>query len=120
MSQRAYIFLIIIALFIFLYILKKVLKKEISEIDASIWLISSFLGLIFVSIPTSIDYLVDLTGVKYGPIAFLGLIILFLILQNIKLVTKLYSVKKKQIQLTQEVALMDFKLNKLIDRDEDE
>ncbi len=120
MTQRAYVFLIITALIIFLYILRKALKKEISEIDAIIWLTSSFLGLIFVSVPGSINFLLNLTGVKYAPIAFLGLIILFLIIQNIRLTTRLYSIQKKQIKLTQEIALIDFNVNKISKKAEDE
>lgn len=120
MTQRAYIFLIITALIIFLYILRKAFKKEISELDAILWLVSSFLALVFVSVPGSIDFLLNLTGVKYAPTAFLGLIILFLIIQNIKLTTKLYSIQKKQIKLTQEVALIDFNVNKISKKEEDE
>ena len=113
MTQRAYIFLVITALLIFLYILRKAFKKEISEVDAIIWLTSSFLGLVFVSVPGSIDFLLIVTGVKYAPTAFLGILILFLIIQNIKLTTKLYAIQKKQIKLTQEIALIDFNVNKI-------
>ena len=122
MRSLTYTVLITIALFIFLYILRKALKKEISETDAIIWLSSSLLGLIFVIIPGSINFLMFLTGVKYAPIAFLGIIILFLLLQNLKLITKYYLMKKKQIKLTQEIALINLKLNKLTNakRKEDE
>ena len=100
--------------------IRKAFKKEISETDAMFWIGSSFIGLIFVIIPGSIDFLIYVTGVKYTPIAFLGIIILFLIVQNLKLVTKLYLIKKKQIKLTQEVALIDNKLNKLLKENKDE
>jgi len=115
MSRITYFLVIFLGILVFSYILKKALKKEISETDAIVWILSSFIGLVFVTIPGSIDFLLYLTGVKYAPIAFLGIIILFLIFQNINLVTKLYLVKKKQVKLTQELALMDFKLNKYLE-----
>jgi len=112
MNYLTYFILIGIAFIIFLYILRKTYLKEISEIDAITWISYSLVGFIFVLIPESIDMLITATGVKYAPIAFLGIIILFLIIQNLQLMTKLYSIQKKQISLTQKIAMIEFKVIK--------
>lgn len=113
MSLRAYILLIGSILFLFFFILKKIYKREISESSGVIWLL--FIGLIAMIgfIPGGVDFFGKLSGIKYAPTAFFGVIIAYLMFQNLRLMIQSYKMRRQIVSVVQKVAMIDTKLKEL-------
>ncbi len=100
------IYFIIIALFVFFYIITEVRKKKFSVKESFWWVVASLIMVFLSFFPYSIDKLAKVFHVEYGPSLLFVFGIVFLTFINFKNSKKIAEQQEKIIELAQQVAIL--------------
>ncbi len=100
------IYFIIIAIFVFFYIITEVRKRKFSVKESFWWVMASIVMLLLAIFPYSIDKLAGFFNVDYGPSLLFVFCIVFLTFINFKNSKKIAEQQEKIIELAQNIAII--------------
>ncbi len=108
-SSRGYIFVAVCGLLLALFIIRKILKRQIREEYAIFWGIFSVVILLFSLWRGGIDILANWLGISYAPALLILFGLIFNIIYLIHLSEVVSKLRAKNNRLTQEFALFQVK-----------
>lgn len=107
--------LIIVSVFFFVYIIRKIRKSQLQIERSFFWVVLSGVFIIFSVFPQSVYWLTNLCGM-IAPVNFLFLTMIFLMLMKIfSMSIKMGQLEEKIKNLTQQVAIQNNEIKKKID-----
>lgn len=105
------ILFIIISLLIILYIFYSIRKNKLDITNSFIWIVFCIILLILSIWPTSLDWLANIFGITYPPALFLTIAAVALFIMNFIQSQKIEDLRKKVIDLSQELSIIKSKQN---------
>lgn len=106
------IFYIIIAIFLFIYIMNMVIKGTFDIYESIFWVIGTVIILILSIFPNIIITIAKLIGIEYAPSFLFLLVTIFLLIVNFRSTQKIAKQKEKIITLAQDVAILKEEIDK--------
>ncbi|MEW6002918.1 MAG: DUF2304 domain-containing protein [Nitrospirota bacterium] len=112
------IFILIVGTFIFMMILELVRRRKFREDLSVVWLLIG-VALIFASFADRlIDPLAHKLGISYPPALGFLIIIFLLVIATLYFSIIVSDLKSRNKELSQKIALLEYKLNRLYSREE--
>ena len=108
------VLLIVVSLFFFWYILRKIRKSQLQIEHSIFWVTLSVIFIIFSVLPKTVYFLTNLCGMV-APVNFLFLAMIFILLLKIFTMSiRMGQMEEKIKNLTQQVAIRNNEINKEI------
>ncbi|MBR3362483.1 MAG: DUF2304 domain-containing protein [Bacilli bacterium] len=109
MKNSIFIFL---SVFVLIYIINSVRKKNVSIKESFWWFILSIIMLILSIFPYSIDYFAKMFNISYPPSLLFILCIIFLVFMCFRDGKRISELQLKIVDLSQELAILKEKINR--------
>lgn len=105
-------YFIVISLFILLYVVNVVRKKQFSIKESFWWVIGAIVMLVLAIFPHTIDYFAKLLNIAYPPSLLFVICIIFILFINFRCSKRISELQMKVIDLGQELAIIKNQVNK--------
>ncbi|MBQ7240901.1 MAG: DUF2304 domain-containing protein [Bacilli bacterium] len=102
---------IIAAIIVIVYIMYSIRKNRLDIANSFIWIIFCIIMLLLAVWPKSIDLLAPIFGVSYAPVLVLTFAVVVLFVMNFSQSKKIEELRKKVIDLGQELSIVKEKQN---------
>ena len=102
---------IIAAIIVIVYIMYSIRKNRLDIANSFIWIIFCIIMLLLAVWPNSIDLLAPIFGVSYAPVLVLTFAVVVLFVMNFSQSKKIEELRKKVIDLGQELSIVKEKQN---------
>ena len=105
-------YFIIISLFILLYVVNVVRKKQFSIKESFWWIIGAIIMVILSIFPHIVDYFAKLLNIAYPPSLLFIICIIFILFINFRSSKKISEIQMKVVDIEQELAIIKNHVNK--------
>lgn len=113
MAFSVRIFIFLTGLFLFMLILELVRRKKFREELSLVWLLIGIVIILSSFADRIIDPVARTLGISYPPVLVFMVVFFFLVLAILYFSIVVSDLKSKNKELSQKIALMEYKLNKL-------
>lgn len=109
---------IVIGIILIVYIIKSVINKNFDMYESIFWIIASIAIILLSIFPKSLDAISLKLGVSYSPSLVFLLGVVFLVFINFKRSRLLNDEKQKNVELTQEFAILKEKIEEMEEKND--
>lgn len=112
------ILFIIIGIVLIIYIIKSVMNKNFDMYESIFWILATIMIIILAMFPKSLDQISLKLGISYSPSLVFLLGVVFLLFINFKQSRLLNDEKQKTIELAQELAILNQKIEEMDEKND--
>lgn len=105
-------YFIVLSVFVILYIIYSIRKNKLSVNNSFMWIVFCIIMLLLSIFPKSLDWLAEFAGISYPPALFLTIAVVILFILNFQYSKKIEELKKKVIDLGQELSIVKSRKDK--------